>query len=140
MARYIKTIPTNLSFEEFNSIVSGYLTSEGFKQKTLKNENVWQKGAGWLTAPQYVTAVYNGNSITLTAFIKYAIIPGVWYCGESDLSGFVGCVPKQALEAKVTTLERNLQQTAYNKQIYMQQQTQVQYAQPQQWQNNMQNF
>ncbi len=125
MSRYTQTIPTNLSFEEFNAIVSGYLTKEGFKQKVLKGETVWQKGSGWLTAPSYITAVYNSNFITLTAFIKYAIIPGVWYCGESDLSGFVGCIPKQALQASVAALERSLRQTAYNKQIYMQQQAQI---------------
>lgn len=143
MSRYIKSFSTNLSFAEFHDLVCGYLQKEGFKQKNIKGEDVWQKGSGWLTAPQFITALYCGNHIELTAFIKYAIIPGVWYCGESDLSGFVGCIPKKALEANVTALEQCLQQTAYNKQIYLQQQAQIgnmqQYPQNN-MQNNMQNF
>lgn len=122
MTRYTKTFPTNLSFEEFNSIVSGMMKNNGFKPKNIKNEPVWQKGAGWLTAPQFITTVYNGNSITITAFIKFAFIPGLWYGGESDLDGFVGCIPKQALKGVVDSLENTLQQTAYNKQIYINQQ------------------
>ncbi len=122
MSRYVKTFPTNLTFEEFNSIVTNYMTTNGFKAKMVKNEPVWQKGAGWLTAPQFMTTAYTPNAITITAFIKFAYIPGLWYGGETDLEGFVACIPKQALKGVVDKLENTLQETAYNKQIYINQQ------------------
>ncbi len=142
MSRYTNTFYTNLTFEEFNTIVSQYLTAQGFKQINPNYDQLWKKGVGLLTAPMYIGALYNPQnfSVTICAYIKFALLPGV-YIGEMDLTGFFGAVPKSMLKTKVAELEQMLNQTAYNKQIYMQQQQQN-YQQPVQqgYQQNFNNY
>lgn len=60
-----------------------------------------EKGVGLLTAPQFLKlSVNNDGSYVLEAWIKFAILPGV-YVGEMGTKGFVGALPKQLLKERV---------------------------------------
>lgn len=60
-----------------------------------------KKGVGLLTAPQFLKlSVNNDGSYVLEAWIKFAILPGV-YVGEMGTKGFVGALPKQLLKERV---------------------------------------
>ncbi|MDR3207430.1 MAG: hypothetical protein LBT60_03770, partial [Oscillospiraceae bacterium] len=69
-----------------------------------KGAKVWKKGVGILTAPQYLFVAYGPDSLHIEAFIKYALLPGV-YIGEMGITGFFGAAPKGILRSRVTQLE-----------------------------------
>lgn len=63
--------------------------------------SIGKKGVGLLTAPQFLKlSVNNDGSYVLEAWIKFAILPGV-YVGEMGTKGFVGALPKQLLKERV---------------------------------------
>lgn len=115
MSRYVNTFQTNLDPQESSVIVQKYLQSEGFAYETYNTgEQVWKKGHGLLTAPQYIKVVQQANQITVEAFLKWALLPGV-YAGEMGLSGMAAAPVKATLRGRVNQLELMLQQAAYNK-------------------------
>lgn len=78
-----------------------FMQSEGFKLVQKNGEQLWKKGTGMLTAPQYAKlSVTNDGNYVLEAWIKFAILPGV-YVGEMGTKGFLGAVPKQMLKVRV---------------------------------------
>ena len=103
MSRTIIKIPCEMSLQEFNSILCNYMASEGFAQKAVKGEDLWQKGNGFLTAPQFLKVMYYNNSIEIQAWIKIAWLPYV-YSGEMELKGFMGWAIKQMLQVRVDNL------------------------------------
>ncbi len=94
--------------QQVNNIFASYLTSEGFEPKTIDGENIWKKGVGLLTAPQCIKLSYQNNVYILEAWLKFAILPGV-YVSEMDLDGFIGCIPKSILKSKVDYILMKLQ-------------------------------
>lgn len=67
----------------------------------IKDENVWKKGKGVLTGPQYIKLTpLNDGTYILEAWVKFAILPGV-YVGEMGITGFFGAIPKSFLKARV---------------------------------------
>lgn len=65
-------------------------------------------GKGILVAPQIMRASVQENVVTIEAFVRYAILPGV-YLGEFELDdSFFLCVPKKALISKIRNLEMQL--------------------------------
>ena len=128
MARYIHTFATNLTPEETAAVVQQFMQNVAFRYLPYKNgEMVWKKGNGFLAAPQYIKVTQLNGQITVEAFLKIAILPGV-FAGEMGLTGFFGFAIKETLRNRVTVLEQNLQQAAYNK---LQFQGQFQSQQPQ---------
>lgn len=103
MSRTTMQIPCTMSPEEFNNILTGYMTSEGFKKCLVKGEEVWKKGKGILTGPQLLKADYMGNSIQIQGWIKIAWLPFV-YSGELKLEGAMGWAIKEMLRARIDNL------------------------------------
>ena len=95
MSRYLRQFPIqNIDLNFVSSEIGRYMTSEGFSLVPYKGQTVWSKGYGFFTGPQYLTMSYYSNMIVLEAFIKMALLPGV-FVGEYGLDGFFGAVPKQ---------------------------------------------
>ncbi|MCI8359765.1 MAG: hypothetical protein HFE86_00320 [Clostridiales bacterium] len=115
MSRYTNTLATNLDPQEVEAIVQQYMQSEGFSlMQYSQQEQAWKKGAGFLTYPQYMKVTPAPGSITVEAFLKFPLFPGV-YVGELHLNGFVAAPIKSVLKGRVSRLEQMLQQAAYNK-------------------------
>lgn len=109
MSRYVNEFATNKSSEEIGAIISGFMASEGFGYKDYSDgQKVWQKGDGWVAAPQYIRVLTKPGSIKVEAWIRYAILPGV-YAGEMNLQGFFAFAIKSMLKDRVTVLEQRLQ-------------------------------
>ena len=105
MARYARRFPiqnTDLNF--VSNEIGKYMTSEGFRLVPYKGQTVWSKGYGVLTGPQYLALSYYPNEIILEAFIKFALLPGV-FVGEYGIKGFFGAIPKQLLKTRVDAVE-----------------------------------
>lgn len=110
MARFVADMPTGKPDDMVQFIVQDYLTKEGFKQVLYKKtEQVWKKGSGVLTAPQYIKVLTNQGNVHLEAWMRYVILPGV-YVGEMDLSGGWGFAIKALLKNRVDGLARLLYQ------------------------------
>jgi hypothetical protein len=108
MPRYVNELAISKSPEESDAIIQRYLSGEGFRLKTRRDgEEYWQKGGGWVSAPQFVNTTVRGNAVKIEAWIKFAWLPGL-YSGEMDLTGFFGFAIKSALKRKVTELEKLL--------------------------------
>jgi hypothetical protein len=99
-------------------IVKDFCAKEGFNFKSYKGEDVWQKGVGALTAPQFLKIGYAGGYLHLEAWIKNAILPGV-YVGEMDLSGGYGFAVKKQLKKRVDALIGLLTQPIPDSQGYL---------------------
>ncbi|MCI8497589.1 MAG: hypothetical protein HFE85_04995 [Clostridiales bacterium] len=105
MARYLNNIPSPIPPERIYELASSVLQAEGFQYVTYKGENVWKKGTGVLTAPQFIAITCHDGKVTIQAWIKYALLPGV-YVGEMGLKGFFGIAIKEMLKARVNRLEQ----------------------------------
>ncbi len=108
MARYINNVRTSGNMEAISREIADYLTREGFKYKSVKGENVWQKGSGMITAPQFIKVQLGDGIAHIEAWLKQALLPGV-YVGEMGLDGFYGAIPKSMLKGRVMQVERILQ-------------------------------
>jgi len=104
MARYLNQIKTPVPPESLYAPIEQYLTSEGFTQVNYKGVVAWKKGVGILTAPQYVIISNGPDYIQVEAFIRNAILPGV-YVGEMGIDGFYGAIPKSLLKTRVLSIE-----------------------------------
>ncbi len=152
MGRYVQYFTTPFTQQQVAEGFSHFMTSEGFTLTNVKGEQVWKKGMGLLTAPQYLKLSDLGGTYVLEAWIKFALLPGV-YVGEMGINGAFGAIPKKLLKDRVNSVFQGLQaqlisapannapaQQYQQPQQYAQQQytqpQQQQYAQPQDMQNN----
>ena len=72
MSRYINELAVPKSPEESDEIIERYLSGEGFKLKTRRDgEKFWQKGGGWVAAPQFVNTTARSGSVKIEAWIKF---------------------------------------------------------------------
>ena len=104
MARYINTIPTRKSPEELTRSIERYLREEGFKLFD-PDQNIWKKGMGWMLGPQFIRFEVDPRELYLEAWIKFALLPGV-YMGEMGIVGAFAFIPKRKLKARVIEIER----------------------------------
>lgn len=109
MARFAADYAVGKPDEYIRLIAEDYLKKEGFKPVLYKGEWMWKKGEGFLTAPQYVKIAYGAGVVHVEAFLRYAILPGV-FVGEMGLNGAWGFLVKDMLRAKVDGLVRLLYQ------------------------------
>lgn len=109
MARFMADMPTGKPDDMVRFIAEDYLNKEGFKQKVYKGETVWKKGTGMLTAPQFIKISSMQGNVHLEAWIKQAVLPGV-YVGEMGLDGAYGFAIKKVLKDRVDALARLLYQ------------------------------
>lgn len=111
MARTITEFQSTRPDEQVRQIVMDYLGKEGFKYTTSKGEPVWKKGTGMLAAPQFMKVECRNGRVRIEAWLKYALLPGV-YVGEMGLKGIFGVAIKKTLQNRVNTLTAILTQTA----------------------------
>ena len=103
MSRFKTEIQLNKSEEFVNFITNDFFNKEGFEYKEIKGETAWKYGNGLLTCPQFIKISYQNGTLTIEAWLKFALLPGV-YAGEMGLKGFVGAIPKSALKSKIDQL------------------------------------
>ncbi|MBN1524934.1 MAG: hypothetical protein JW904_10645 [Spirochaetales bacterium] len=108
MPRYLNEITSTKSEKELNELIQSFMAKEGFVQTNYNGENVWKKGMGILTAPQFMTTEVKDKSVKLQAWIKFAILPGV-YAGEMGITGFFAFAIKKMLKNRVENLQRLIQ-------------------------------
>lgn len=89
--------------------LENFLVSEGFTKVQHNGEIVFKKGMGVLTAPQFIKMEIHGEQIQLQAWIKYALLPGV-YIGEMGVTGFFAWLPKKKLKDRVDAIEAFIHQ------------------------------
>lgn len=109
--RYVVDFNTGKPDDFIRFVSEDFLKKEGFVLTTVKGEIVWKKGVGVLSAPQIIKLQYSDGMVHLEAWIKYAVLPGV-YCGEMGLDGAMGFAVKAALRNKVNALTALLYQPA----------------------------
>ena len=81
-----------------NSMLVDLMAGKGYKLVNYKNEEVWKKGKGILTAPRFMKFTFlEANKLQMEAWIKTAILPGI-YVGESGLESKYGFAIKKELE------------------------------------------
>lgn len=88
-----------------DNVIDQLMTEKGYKKTTYKGESVYKKGKGILTAPSFFkfNNLEEENKIRIEAWIKYAILPGL-YVGESDLDSNFGFVVKKPMRNIVEKL------------------------------------
>lgn len=107
MSRYIRNISTQKDPSETARIVEAFMAREGFSRVRQRGEEVWRRGLGLMTGPQFIKADIAPGAVRLEAWISWAVLPGV-FVGEMGLDGMTGAIPKSRLKARVAELERIL--------------------------------
>ncbi len=102
MARYRNIVQSGKAPEALRSEIEAYLVREGFKLQ--EGSDVWKKGIGIMVGPQFVRFAVTSAGLELEAWIKWALLPGV-YVGEFDIHGFVGAIPKKLLRDRIKAIE-----------------------------------
>ncbi|MCX7833797.1 MAG: hypothetical protein N2490_06275 [Ignavibacteria bacterium] len=105
MSRFIKDYETNKTPEVLENIINEFFKKEGFKNYIIKNEEVWKKGMGLLMGPQIMKVKINGSKVHLEAWVKFALLPGI-YVGEMGTTGVIGALPKKLLKDKILLFEK----------------------------------
>ena len=103
MSRYIMPFITPYNPQQVQEYINSYMQNEGFTYVTKNGESYWKKGMGIMTAPQFVKITPDNGRYILEAWIKLALLPGV-YVGEMGVKGFVGAVPKSMLKSRVDNI------------------------------------
>ena len=104
MARYVNRLHTPVDPRSFSNVISDFMTAEGFALIDYKGVQTWKKGSGWVAAPQYMSISYGPDYVHIEAFIRYAVLPGV-YVGEMGIEGFFGWAVKEMLKTRIRKVE-----------------------------------
>lgn len=111
MARHVVDLQVNRPDDQIRQIVTDYLTKEGFNYTTYKGEQLWKKGVGMMTAPQFMKVNFQNGQVHIEAWLKYVLVPGVYF-GEMGVKGFYAIAVKKPLKNRVDTLIAILTQQA----------------------------
>ena len=84
-------------------IMNDFLVKNGYTQKQVKGEWVWQDGIGMVSAPKFLKYSYQNGVIHLEAWLKTAWLPGV-YGKDMDFTGAVGALIKQSYKKEIDNL------------------------------------
>ena len=104
MSRYVRDFYGNINPDALYAEINQYMMQEGYTYMNYKGENLYKKGVGMLSAPTFLKVSVTNTSARVEAFIKTAIVPGV-YAGESGLDSFYGALPKSVLKTRVEVVE-----------------------------------
>jgi len=103
VARFSYDFQTPYTPDQVNAFLNDFAQKEGFKFTSRDGEQVLKKGSGWVSGPQFVRVLFSPGSVHIEAWIKYALLPGV-YVGEMGLSGFMGFALKDMLKGRVRNI------------------------------------
>lgn len=109
MGRYIRDFQGPVKPEMLFGEINQYMAREGYTYKTYKGENLFKKGTGMLSAPTFIKVTLTNAGARVEAFIKTAIIPGI-YVGESSFESSYGALPKSVLKTRVEVVENIIMQ------------------------------
>ena len=109
MARYVNVFQLQSPSDALFNSIHSYLMTEGYEYTQYKGETVFKKGMGFLTGPTFVKVTFTPVSVCLEAWMKFALLPGV-YVSEMDLEGIVGIAVKAPLKARVALIESMIMQ------------------------------
>jgi hypothetical protein len=102
--RSFTVVKTNKTDDELRFIFGSLFTEKGFVYQTYKNEEVWKKGVGMLTAPQiFRVQKVDNEHVQIEGWVPFAILPGV-YVGEYGLEDVMGYLVKVPMRNLLTTL------------------------------------
>lgn len=113
MARTVKYFPMAYMPEALFNDIYAYLMSEGYEYIQYNNEQVFKKGKGLTMGPTFIKVSFQNNAVWLEAWLKFAILPGV-YAGESGLDGLMGAAVKGPLKNRFLYIDSMIQQYAGN--------------------------
>ena len=104
MPRYRNQLAMRLPPDQVHHKLANYLAGQGF-DLVDPQQNVWQKGSGMMVSPQFIRYESHPGQLVLEAWIKFALLPGVYF-GEYGVDGMFLVIPKKMLKAKVLEIER----------------------------------
>lgn len=113
MARYIKEVTLNQPDDFVQYIMSDFLSKHGFNLVNFKGEQVYRAGGGLIEIPKFLVWGYQNGVFHVEAWTRNLWLPGV-YGKENAMTGFVGCIPKEAYRTDIESLIRLLQQPLNN--------------------------
>jgi hypothetical protein len=105
MARYTNKICTSVAPSSLAPAIEKYLSKNEFYQVSYKGNAAWRKGKGIIAGPQFIILTYGEQKITIEAFLKLSLIPGI-FVGEMDTEGYINAVPKRILKESINALEQ----------------------------------
>lgn len=105
MARYVQEYQLLEPQEQTWPVVQRYFESQGYVYKNYQNEQVFQKGSGWLMDPAFAKVTYSQNSVRVEIWMKDALVPGV-YIREIGIDGFYGWAVKGSMKDAALMLDR----------------------------------
>ena len=111
MGRYMVDLQVNRPDDQIRQIVTDYMAREGFTYTTYKGEELWKKGVGMMTAPQFMKVNFANGQVHMEAWLKYVLLPGVYF-GEMGVTGLYAIAVKKPLKKRVDTLAAILTQQA----------------------------
>lgn len=112
MARYINDIRFYGQVDKAFKKIWNDLTNSGFEYIKYDGESVFKKGIGIFTSPTFVKVTFNGGYVRVEAWIKYALLPGV-YVGEFGMTGFVGAATKGTMKKAVAEVETIIREVSH---------------------------
>ena len=112
MPRTCVNIPlNNQDPAQLHERIKVILVGDGYHETTYnKNEIVWKKGTGMLTAMHFIKLDYQPNMLIVSGWICSGI--GGLTFGEKDLSGVYGAVPKRSVQ---NTIDKLVAAAGYSK-------------------------
>ena len=103
MARYIREVQLDRPADFVQFIMADFLNKHGFKLEEEKGEMVYHAGGGLVEIPKFLTWGYQNGVLHIEAWTKNCWLPGV-YGKEKAMTGFIGCVPKNAYKKDIEDL------------------------------------
>ncbi len=102
MSRTTINIPlNNQDPNQVHERIKAILTADGYREQTYKkNEIVWRKGLGLLTAMHFIKLDYQPNMLVVSGWVPLFGIFGVSF-GEDQLSGVSAVIPKQSTQKTI---------------------------------------
>ncbi len=93
--------------QKMYSDIHQYLSSEGYEFRKYEGENLYKKGKGIATGPTFIKVMADGNAVIVEAWVKFAVVPGV-YAGEISVDPAVpgmAAIPRKQLKKRVDHIE-----------------------------------
>lgn len=112
MARYIREVELNRPDDFVQYMMTDFLSKHGFKLVEFEGEMVYRTGDGFFEMPKFLTWGYQNGIFHVEAWTRNCWLPGV-YGQENALTGFMGCIPKDAYKKDIEALIGLLFQPLY---------------------------
>ena len=103
MSRSIEEVATNKTLPEIGELVENFMRRAGFIRTVFRGENVWRKGSGVMSGPQFMKVEPAEGRVHIEAWVTHAIAPG-FFVGEQDLRWPFPLITKNLLRTRLREL------------------------------------